>query len=58
MFLSSADFFLKINLFKKLFQENYQSVKWFGPRLEQHFVSPYLSPNYLKRLSADDKSYP
>ena len=33
-FLWSADF-LKINLFKilkKIFQEHYQSVKWFGSR--------------------------
>ena len=31
-YLSSADFFLKINFFKKFFQEYHQSVKQFGPR--------------------------
>ena len=31
-FFSSVDFFLKINFFKKLFQEYYQSVKQFGSR--------------------------
>ena len=47
-FLSSVDFFLKINFFKKIFQEYHQSIK--------HFVGPDLGPNCLQRLSADDKS--
>ena len=32
IFLSPADFFFKINFFKTLFQEHYQSVKQFGSR--------------------------
>ena len=32
LLLSSADFFFKIKLLKKFFQEHYQSVKPFGPR--------------------------
>ena len=28
------------------------------PDQDQHFVGPDLGPNYLQRLSADDKSHP
>ena len=56
LLLSSADFF-KINFFKKIFQEHYHSVKQFGSRSGQYSVSPYLVPNCLQRLSADDKSH-
>ena len=31
-YLLSADFFFKIDFFKKFFQEYHQSVKQFGPR--------------------------
>ena len=31
-YVSSADFFFKINFFKRFFQEHYQSVKRFGSR--------------------------
>ena len=44
--LLSSDFF-KIYLFKKFFQERYQSVKR---------LVPNLGPNFLQRLSAEDKS--
>ena len=43
-------------IIKKFFQEHYQSVKWFGPDQNRHFVGSDLGPNCLKRLSADDKS--
>ena len=46
-----ANFFFKINIFKKFFKEHCQSVKQFGS-----FVGPDLSPNCLQRSSADDKS--
>ena len=61
LLLSSADLFFKINLFKKFFQENYQSVKQFQMKTDilsdRHFVGPDLGPNCLQRLSADDKSH-
>ena len=38
--------FFKINFFKKIFQEHYQSVKQFGSR---------SGPNCLQRSAADDK---
>ena len=47
LLVSSADFFFKINVFKKFFQEHYQSGKGFGPD---------LGTNCLQRFSADDKS--
>ena len=47
-FLSSADFFFKIN-----FQEYHLSVKQVGSR-SRRFVGPDLGPNRLRKLSADD----
>ena len=49
----SADFFFKINVFRKFFQECHRSVKQLGPRS----VGPDLGPNHLQRFSADDKSH-
>ena len=44
--------FFKINFFKNILQEHYSSVKLSG----LHSVGPDLGPNYLQRLSEDDKS--
>ena len=41
--LSSTDFFPKIDFYKNIFQEHYQSVKW-------------VDSNCSQRLSADEKS--
>ena len=48
--------FFKINIFKILFQEHYQSVKP-DPYQGRQSVGPDLGPNGLKRLSADDTSF-
>ena len=39
-----------LTFFKKLFEEHYQSVKW--------FVGPDLGQDCLQKLSAGDKSLP
>ena len=50
-FLSSADFFFKINFFlKKIFQEYHQSVKQFGSDQARRFVGYDLGPICLRRL--------
>ena len=49
--VSSADFFFKNNFFKKVFHEEYQSVKRFGSNL----VCPDLGPNCLQWLTAEEK---
>ena len=56
LLLSSADFFFKINFFKKKIQEHYQSDKQFGSRSGPTSVGPDLDPNCLQRLSAEDES--
>ena len=53
LLLSSADIF-QSQSFKKIFQEHYQSVLWFGSRSGS--VGPVMGPNCLQRLPADDKS--
>ena len=58
---SAADIFkciffvgaLKVNFFKKVFQEHYQSAKKIT---RVRYVSPDLGPNCLQGLSADDTS--
>ena len=52
--LLSADFFFKINFFKKFFQEHYQSVKRFGSRS----VGPDLGPNCLQRFYSRRQKLP
>ena len=57
LLLSAADFFFKINVFKKFNQGQYQSIKQLGSRSGPMFhVGPELGPNCLQRLSADNKS--
>ena len=55
-FLSSLDFFLKINFFKKSFRNTIRVSNSLDPDQDQNFVGPDLGPNCLQRLSADDKS--
>ena len=52
--LLSVNFF-RINFLKKIFHEQHQSVKKFGPRSVPALVWPDLGPNYLLRLAAVDK---
>ena len=53
--LSFADFF-KTNFFEIFIQEYHQGVKQLGFRSGRDFVGPYLGPNCLQRLLADNKS--
>ena len=50
----SSDFFSKINLLEKFFQEYHQSIKQFGSRSGPTVCD--LGPNCLQKLSADDTS--
>ena len=52
LLLSAADIF-KLNIFKYIFQEQYQNVKRSGSRSGSTFgsVGPDLGPNCLQRLS-------
>ena len=54
LLLSLADLFINILLFEQFFQKHHQSIKLFK---NPNFVSPYLGPKCLQRLSADDKSH-
>ena len=51
LLLSAGVFFLKINSFKKIFNEHYQSIKRFGSKV----VDPDLGQNCLQLLSAAQK---
>ena len=46
--------FINILLFEQFFPKHHQSIKLFK---NPDFVSPYLGPKCLQRLSADDKSH-
>ena len=53
----SADFFLKINIFKKLFQEHYQSVRQFGSKSRLTFCRSWSrSKLFAKAISTHQKS--
>ena len=56
MLLLSSVGFYRNNSFKKILQEHYPSVKWFGSEQYWRTVHPDLGPDCLQRLSADDKS--
>ena len=56
LLLSSADFFFKVNIFKKSFRNTIRLSNGFDPDQDRHFVGTDLSPNCLQRLSADDQS--
>ena len=47
---------LKINFFKKFFQEHYQAVKHLDPDQDQHNAGPDLGPNCFRRLSKGGES--
>ena len=54
--LSSADFFFKINLFKKSnFENAIRESNGLDPDQDRQNVGPDLGPSCLQRLSADDK---
>ena len=44
--------FVSFDFFKKFFQEHDLDQE-----MDRFYVSPYLGPNYLQRLSADDESH-
>ena len=52
LLLSFADLFINILLFEQFFPKHHQSIKLFK---NPDFVSPYLGPKCLQRLSADDR---
>ena len=54
LLLSLVDLFINILLFEQFFPKHRQSIKLFK---NPDFVSPYLGPKCLQRLSADDKSH-
>ena len=56
LLLSLADFFINILLFEELFKNNIRVSNCSDPDQDGHSFSPYLGPNCLHRLSADDKS--
>ena len=53
-FLSSADFFFKINFFKKFLQIYHYVANSLDPDQDRHFVGLDLGPRCLQKLSADD----
>ena len=53
--LLSADFFFKINFFKKYFRNIIIVSNSLDPDQARHSVGPDLGSNCLQRLSADDK---
>ena len=53
-FVSSADFFFKINFFENFFQEYHQSVKQFISISGPTFTSLVWVTAFLQRLSADE----
>ena len=55
-FLSSVDFILKIIFFKNIFQNTITESISLDPDEARSFVGPDLGPNFLQRLSAEDKS--
>ena len=55
IFLSSADFFFKTNLFEKLFQGYNYLANSLDPDQDRRSVGPDLGPNCLQRSAADDK---
>ena len=54
--MSSADFFFKINVFKKSFRNTIKVSYSVDPGQDKCFVGPDLGPNYLQRLLADHTS--
>ena len=54
LLMSSADFF-KINVFKRIFQENLHSKNCLDLDQDRPPVGPGMSPNCLQRLSSDGK---
>ena len=54
LLLSFADFFINILLLEQFFPKHHQSIELIK---NPDFVSPYLGPKCLQRLSADDKSH-
>ena len=55
-FLSSVEVLLKTNIFNNIIQKKLSVSNSVDPGQAQHFIGPDLGPNYLRRLSGDDKS--
>ena len=54
--LSCAEFFLKINFIEKQIRNAIRASTSLSPDQDRPPVGPDLGPNYLQRLSSDDKS--
>ena len=50
------DFFFKLTFSRKSFRNKIRVSNGLDPDKARHFVGPYLGPNCLQRLSADDNS--
>ena len=57
IFMSSADCFQNQFFFKISFRNTIRMSNSLDPDQAQHFVGPYLGPNCLQMLSADDKNH-
>ena len=58
LMLSSAECFSKLVLSEKIFKNTFRVSNSLDPDQDRHKVGPDLGPNYLQRLSADNKSRP
>ena len=47
--------YFKIDFFKNSFSDTIRVLNSLDPDQDGHFVGPDLGPNYLQRLSPDDK---
>ena len=56
MLLSSADFF-NISFSIKKIRNAFRVSNSLDPDQDRHFVSPDLGPDFLQRLSADNKIF-
>ena len=54
--LLSADSFFKINFIKKFCQDFIRVSNGLDPNLDWRSTGPDLGPNWLQKLSAEDKS--
>ena len=57
LLMSFADFFFKNIFQKKIFRNTIRVANILDPDQDRQNVGPDLGPNYLQRLSADDKSH-
>ena len=56
LLLSSTDYFSNLTFSDNSFRNTIRVSNNLDPDQERHNVGPYLGPNYLQKLSADNKS--